>query len=224
MAKVSATSQSGDPSRTRNTSLDSRPLSVENSSRKRNVTDVAPLPALCSRPVSSMKRAAASAARSPQNSCSSCPVMCGSHRRSTNHSPRQSSSCRRMGTEGRKRPRHPSLAEAGSSQIRKKPSTWSMRMAEKYRSRCFMRARHHPYPSLAMLSQSYVGNPQFWPLGSKSSGGAPVEVFMRNRSGCIHVSTDALSTPMGRSPLSTTPLRRACAAASDSCACRWYWM
>ena len=31
-------------------------------------------------------------------------------------------------------------------------------------------------------------------------GGAPVLVFMRNKSGYIHVSTDALSTPMGKSP------------------------
>ena len=35
---------------------------------------------------------------------------------------------------------------------------------------------------------------------------------MRKSSGCIQVSTLALSTPMGRSPFSTTPRDAACAA------------
>ena len=105
--------------------------------------------------------------------------------------------------------------------MRKKPRTWSMRIAEKYRSRCVIRARHHAYPSLLMTSQLYVGKPQFWPLRSNASGGAPVLVFMRNRSGYIHVSTDALSTPMGKSPLSTTPLRVARSAQRRNCLSRW---
>ena len=55
----------------------------------------------------------------------------------------------------------PTRVCAGSSQMRKNPSTWSIRMAEKYRSRCDILARHHPYPSLLISSQLYVGKPQF---------------------------------------------------------------
>ena len=77
------------------------------------------------------------------------------------------------------------------------------------------------YPSSLMTSQLYVGKPQFWPFASNASGGAPVLARMRNSSGCIHVSTEALSTPMGRSPFSTTPRDAADALAERSCASRW---
>ncbi len=46
--------------------------------------------------------------------------------------PLLSSSLRLMGMDGRKWPSRPVVPSAGISQIRKKPSTWSMRYAWKY--------------------------------------------------------------------------------------------
>ena len=46
--------------------------------------------------------------------------------------PLLSSSLRLMGMDGRKWPSRPVVQPAGISQIRKKPSTWSMRYAWKY--------------------------------------------------------------------------------------------
>ena len=46
--------------------------------------------------------------------------------------PWDSSSWRRMGMEGRKWPSSPVVPSPGISQMRKKPSTWSMRYAVKY--------------------------------------------------------------------------------------------
>ena len=76
------------------------------------------------RPVSCKNRPATSPSRSPKTSRSVAAVMCGSHRRSMNQSPRASSSRvvgweRRVGTV----PMRPTRACAGSSQMRKNPRT-----------------------------------------------------------------------------------------------------
>ena len=53
------------------------------------------------------------------------------------------------------------------------------------------------------------GKPQFWPFGSNASGGEPTPTSIRKSCGSTHVSALALATPIGRSPLRTTPLERA---------------
>ena len=50
--------------------------------------------------------------------------------------PLLSSSLRLMGMDGRKWPSRPVVQSAGISQIRKKPSTWSIRYAWKYLRQC----------------------------------------------------------------------------------------
>ena len=126
------------------------------------------------------------------------------------------------GIDGEKCPSSASTCERGISQIRKNPSTWSMRTAPKYRSILSSLFCHQRHPSRIMTSQLYVGKHQFCPCELPLSGIEPDCMSRLKSSPSLHASTLSALIPMGISAIKVICLLLAYSAASFNCRCSIY--
>ena len=91
-------------------------------------------------------RPATRSASAPSFARRSSPRTCGteSQRTAASSKPASARSARVHASAGSNQPRRPFASVAGTCQMRKKPSTWSMRNAWKNRAACARRAFHQP--------------------------------------------------------------------------------